>query len=124
MVTIARLECDFIRYGWSFKPLISVCFLGEPLPKLMDRSRKDGLSLSKGHHPQSRHLGTVPVCHRQVDGRSDLPDARPGPLRLPSRGLHREHCRYYRFPAPPRLTPGCPGRGRTSHHLRVATSLP
>lgn len=78
MVTIARLECDFIRYGWSFKPLISVCYLGEPLPKLMDRSRKDGLSLTKGHHPQTRHLGTVPVCHRQVDGRSDLPDARPG----------------------------------------------
>ena len=52
---------------------------------------------------------------------SDLPDARTGPVRLPGRGLHGEHGRPCRPPAPPRLrlTPGCAGRGRTSHLVRV-----
>ena len=61
------------------------------------------------------------VCRRHADSRGDLPDARPGPLRLPDRGLHREHGRPCRPPAPPRLrlTPGYPGRGRTSHLVRV-----
>ena len=61
------------------------------------------------------------VCRRHADGRGDLPDARPGPVRLPGRGLHREHGRPCRPPAPPRprLIPSCTGRGRTSHQLRV-----
>ena len=48
-----------------------------------------------------------PVCRRHADGRGDLPDARPGPVRLPGRGLHREHGQPCRPPAHPRLTPGC-----------------
>jgi len=49
------------------------------------------------------------VCRRHADGRGDLPDARPGPVRLPGRGLHRGHGRPCRPPAPPRsrLIPGC-----------------
>ena len=49
------------------------------------------------------------VCQCHADGRGDLPDARPGPARLPGRGLHREHGRPCRPPAPPRLRliPGC-----------------
>ena len=49
------------------------------------------------------------VCRRHADGRGDLPHARTGPLRLPGRGLHREHGRPCRPPAPPRsrLIPGC-----------------
>ena len=54
-----------------------------------------------------REWCTVRRCH--ADGRGDLPDARPGPVRLPGRGLHREHGRPCRPPAPPRngLIPGC-----------------
>ena len=54
-----------------------------------------------------REWCTVRRCH--ADGRGDLPDAQPGPVRLPGRGLHREHGRPCRHPAPPhpRLTPGC-----------------
>ena len=50
------------------------------------------------------------VCRCHADGRGDLPDARTGPVRLPVRGLHREHGRPCRPPAPPRprLTPRCP----------------
>jgi len=39
----------------------------------------------------------------RADGRSDLPDARPGPARLPGQGMHREHGRLCRPPTPPRL---------------------
>ena len=57
-----------------------------------------------------RRIVPVPVP-AQGPGTSatDLPDARPGPLRLPGRILHREHGRPCRPPAPPRLrlTPGC-----------------
>jgi len=47
--------------------------------------------------------------------------ARPGPVCLPGRGLHREHGRPCRPLAPPRprLTPCLQRRGRTSHQLRV-----
>ena len=49
------------------------------------------------------------VCRCHAAGRGDLPDARPGPVRLSGRDLHREHGRPCRPPDPPRprLIPGC-----------------
>jgi len=63
---------------------------------------------------------------RHADDRGDLSDARHAPVRLPGQGMHREHGRPCRPPAPPhsRLTLGSPGRGRTSHQLRVPNRPP
>ena len=51
----------------------------------------------------ARSPEVAPFCQCHADGRGDLPDARPGPVRLPGRGLHREHGSSYRPPAHPRL---------------------
>ena len=49
------------------------------------------------------------VCRCHADGRGDLPDARPRPVRLHGRGVHRAHGRPCRPPGPPhsRLTLRC-----------------
>ena len=78
------------------------------------------------------HAPAIPVTSptsgpcRQANGRGDLPDARPGPVRLSGRGLHREHGRPCRPPPPPRPRPipGCPGRRRTSQKVRVSQQTP
>ena len=70
--------------------------------------------------PSARHPGPVaedavakPVTSltsgpwRQADGRGDLLDARPGPVRLLGWGVHREHGWRRRAPALPSLIQGC-----------------
>ncbi len=135
---------------------------------LADRSHPSPRRAAQRHgqHPSPRSLPCVPdepvryavrewcaVCRRHDDGRGDLPDARPGRLRLPGRGLHREHGRPSPtlpdpqiLPAPagpeaavrlprtwqdqsqgarPQLTPmnGCPGKGEGNNHDRTGRPL-
>ena len=74
--------------------------LRRPAHPRQQQATADGRPVAQGEFRHAvREWRTVRQCH--ADGRGDLPDARPGPVCLPGRGLHREHGQPRRPPAPP-----------------------